>query len=427
MGLLKKLLEKFNFIFNKRLIYQDKTKRTIHNQEKINFSSHSSYHLIVIAARVKSEKQLGEYITDDEDLTVKIDNKTFPKLNSDSIIDSPAAFSGGKLHDLAKTIYFLAFLHGTEHTIILSADEPINTATFESLKIYILKDLKKKFKIKPNIQAEDGDRRPWLTFVLDNFPIKSIKSTITYSRRKQDSDDVKVKINGKIQTSFIPTRKHFFWKFIGSLLSWEFPTKTKTKGFWTWLPPGLHYIEFDADRMPVLRKLIINFGEKPSIPKRPGSKQIPTVDNPKWTGDFRDDTEDILLARLIFGEAKNQSEDAKIGIGFTVVNRVKKQRPNWGFSIKEVILKENQYDALWNPITSGGVQDPLNNADILTQKAWKESYNIARGILDESLEDPSSGATNFHSYKERKGFPDWAADKNFKIKIGNTYFYELES
>ncbi|MDA2936415.1 hypothetical protein MYX06_04325, partial [Patescibacteria group bacterium AH-259-L05] len=76
------LLQIFNSFFNKRLIYQDKTKRTIYNQEKINFSSYSSYHLIAITASAKGEKQLGEDATDDEDLIVIIDNKTFPKLNS---------------------------------------------------------------------------------------------------------------------------------------------------------------------------------------------------------------------------------------------------------------------------------------------------------------------------------------------------------
>lgn len=253
-----KLLKIFNFLFNKRLIHQDKTKRTIYNQEKINFSSYFSYHLIVITARAKSEKQLGKYVTDDEDLIIKIDNKIFPKLNSKDLIDSPAAFSGGKLHNLAKTIYFLTFLNGGEHTITLLADKPTNTATFESLEIYTLKDINKKVKINQDIQAEDGDRRPWLTFILDNLPLRSIKSKITYSRRKQDSDDVKIKIDGEIQTEPTSKIKHFFWKFAGSKLSWEFPTKTKTKRFWPWLPQGLHYIEFYADRMPTMRKLALN-------------------------------------------------------------------------------------------------------------------------------------------------------------------------
>ncbi|MDA2936541.1 cell wall hydrolase, partial [Patescibacteria group bacterium AH-259-L05] len=186
------------------------------------------------------------------------------------------------------------------------------------------------------------------------------------------------------------------------------------------------------DRMPIFRKLVINFGRKPPVPSPPIpepsiTKRIPTVDDPKWTGDFMDDSEEILLARMIFGEAGNQLEDTKIGVGFTVINRVRKQRSTWGFSIREVILKKDQYDALWNPITSGGVRDPLDNADLLTQKAWKESYNIARGILDGSLEDSTSGATNFHSYKEREEFPDWATKENFKIKLGDIYFYELES
>lgn len=103
---------------------------------------------------------MGESSTDDEELTVKIDNKVFPKLGSNAkrVLNSPAAINGGRLHNLSKTVYFLTYLSGKDRKIILNVDDPPGTATFESLEVYTL-DSTDKLTLEPKIQAEDGDRR----------------------------------------------------------------------------------------------------------------------------------------------------------------------------------------------------------------------------------------------------------------------------
>lgn len=241
-----------------QLILEDKRKRTLREKEEIKFSSFSSFHLIVISARVKDRKQISTITNDHENLTVSIDNKIFPKLiNNKNLTDSPAAFSGSKLHNLLKTVYLLTFLKGKDHTIILNTDKPQNTATFESLEVFTL-DLETSLSlINIENQAEDGDRRPWVTF-------------------------------------------------------------------------------------------------------------------------------------------------------------------------REVILKEGQYDALWNQDRREKVRDPLKEAGEATKQAWQDSYEVAKGILSKSLIDPTNGATNFHSFINKEDFPDWATEENFKIKLGDIYFYELE-
>lgn len=97
------------------LIYEDKRKRIIKNQEEIKFSSSSAYHLIILTVRAKAEKQISNSSTDDEDLIVRIDEKKFPQLGSNRLVDSPAAFSGGTLQNLAKTVYFLVSLNQIGH------------------------------------------------------------------------------------------------------------------------------------------------------------------------------------------------------------------------------------------------------------------------------------------------------------------------
>jgi hypothetical protein len=173
--------------------------------------------------------------------------------------------------------------------------------------------------------------------------------------------------------------------------------------------------------MPILHNLLINFGEKLQAPVR-----IPTAEDPKWTGDFYDDPEDILLARLILGEAEGQPKEVKTGVGFTVINRVKKQHSYWGLNNREVILKERQYDAMWNKNTWEKVREPLSNASDIRRKEWFESHEVSKGILAGTLTDPTSGATNFHSFTNPEDFPSWATEESYKTTIGTLHFYELE-
>lgn len=279
------------------LIFEDRKRRTINKEEEINFSSFSSFHLIAVTARAKGERQLSA--TDDEDLTVEIDGKSFPRLdNQNRLVDSPASFSGGRLHNLAKTDYFL-------------------TLTFN-----------------PNLSAKT------------------------------------------------------------------------------------HYLEFEADRRPIPRSISFDFGGNPPIPKT-----VPTIDNPKWTEDFYDDTAELLLARLILGEAADQSREAKVWVGGCVLNRV--AAGAWPDTIHGVILQPDQYD----PFKRGDpnfsrIIDPLNDASEVGVVAWKESYEIATGLISGRIKNPTE-ATHFHGRGVSK---DWFLEnivpKGRSIDtIDDTYFY----
>lgn len=409
-----------------QLIFEDRQRRVIKNREEIRFSSFSSFHLVVLTARARSEKQISKEAADDEDLTVKIDDRIFPKWDeTERLKDSPAAFSGGQLHNLSKTIYFLTFLRGKDHTIVLETDEPHNTATFEGLEIYTL-DLDKNLNLKIEKQAEDGDRRPWITFALDDLPLTSITLSTTYSRRKWDSDDLKIIIDGKTYKNIFRTIKHFLWRFAGSLLPKILPTFTETETFAPNLPRGLHYIESHADRMPILHNVVIDFGKRPELPELEPIVRVPTADNPKWTGDFSDDPEDVLLARLIFGEARNQPREAKAGVAWTVKNRLRAQRAYWGFSFHEVIQKSGQYAAM-DPRDDNFSKliDPFNTNEPGADEAWYECYQVAQGVIEGTIEDPTEGAVFFHSvdYSQERFVTRDVPGAIFIKQIGDILFY----
>ncbi|MBI5621016.1 cell wall hydrolase [Candidatus Gottesmanbacteria bacterium] len=398
------------------LVYEEKKKRVIKGHQDVHFSSFSAFHLVVVTARVKSRTQIASGATDDEDLSITIDDTSFPRLpDPHRIIDSPTAFSGGALHNLAKTVYFLTFLKGKEHTVALRTDTPSSTATLEALAIYAVRP-EQELSLPAGNQAEDGDRRPWITITLEKFSLQSFTTTLTYSRRKRDSDDVKIVVDGKVQGNLARTIKRYLWRYLGSLLP-PFATKTETETFTVDLPQGLHYLEFWADRMPSLRSLTLDFGTEPPVPEG-----IPTVENPTWTKDFYDDTETMLLARTIYGEVGGESYEAKIAVAWSIRNRVEDAQKRWGGNYHEVILRQNQYDALWDKRTYDKVRNPptVNKQE---QEAWKASNTAAVQVVSGRTPDPTRGANHF--YASPIAAPSWADEKKFTVQIGSTMFYKL--
>jgi len=219
----------------------------------------------------------------------------------------------------------------------------------------------------------------------------------------------RMKLGGEVQKNSEP-KSHPFWYWCGRASK---GVRKIFEGSFT-DQNSIHKIGLVSDRRPEVDRVLISF------------RRIPTIGDPRWTDNFDSDTDVMLLARLIFGEAENQPRGVKIGVGFTVLNRLKKKKPNWGLSVREIILKENQYDGLWNKNTYDKVRDPLHDAGEKRLREWHESYEVSAGILAGRLSDTAFGSTNFHSFKRKEDFPFWATDSNFKVKLGDIYFYGLE-
>lgn len=401
-------------------LFEKKQPHSIQGKDEISFSSFSSFHLITITARAKGEKQISRTATDDEDLIIKIDGKTFPKLNSERRIDSPAAFSGGGLHNHAKTIYYLTFLKGKDHSVVLESDRPEHSPVAEYISISTL-TLDTVVTFDVNQQAEDGDTRPWITFVLDDLPLASIDLALTYSRRKWDSDDVKILIDGKNQSDFTRTLKHFLWTFVGSLLPWSASTKTQTKTFSPNLLQGLHYIELHADRMPILNSATFYFGASLPLPE-----DIPTIDHPKWTGDFYDDTEAMLLARAIWGEARSTSQRTRTAVAWSIKNRLG-GRKEWD-AYHHIILQPAQYSAFWetspNDPNLKALRDPLGSTqNPRDRERWRETHRIAVNVIQGDVPDLTNGAN--HYYDDSISPPEWAHGSKPTLVIEGLYFFRL--
>lgn len=195
---------------------------------------------------------------DREDLRVEINGLGCREIGGEKykqLFDVPSAFNGARLKGLKKTVVFLTVLQKGEHIISLI---PKESATIEYIKIQEFTGQQNPV-IDIEEKAEDGDRRPWYTFVLLDLPLNNFTIEATFQKRFLDSDDIKIIVNGIKKRNFNST-KFKFWYIAGALLSWLIPaikgeSKRIKESFSEKSDTGVHCIEFYSDRMPILHSI----------------------------------------------------------------------------------------------------------------------------------------------------------------------------
>ena len=229
-----------------KLVFSDSKSRQIRGQELVSFFiSEPSICLIEIRAKARGEKQLGG--SDDEDLKVEVDGLRFPTLSGQPrYFDSPAAFPGGKLHGLSKSVFFFLPLTNGLHGISIISDV---SASLEAVQVFQINTGEEV--CLSNIVVEDGDCRPWLTFVFLGVLLKSFSLDLILRRRFLDSDDVKVIIDNSVKRNN-RSILHKLWYFIASF------NEAQRGDFETNFTSGLHYVELWADRIPILNKISLS-------------------------------------------------------------------------------------------------------------------------------------------------------------------------
>ena len=209
----------------------------------------SGWHVISISGRVKSEKQRGTNETDDEELIVKIDDKTFPKLGTkQALFNSPAAFNGGELHNKEKTVYFLIQLEKGEHVISL---EPQHEAEVIDVSYEAVSFSDNQISLTLNKQAEDRDRKSWMTFVLVDSSLQSCTLEATIRWHWFDGDDIKVIVNGTVQTKINTSFRKDLLFTARPILDIFGRTQTEILNL-NLLKKPFHYIELIADKSPTI-------------------------------------------------------------------------------------------------------------------------------------------------------------------------------
>jgi hypothetical protein len=395
-----------------RLIKEEKIFKQITGKYSCDFLfSEDGLYLIEIVASAKSWWQnlkSSRVFFNDDDIFLYLDNQelTTSKYTKK---DTKSAWNGNELSGLKKTVIVVTNLNRGKHTIDL---KPNQSPYLEKIVISKIEE-KDKITYVPvnNNPAQKSDGRPWISYIiLDLFVTKLFISAKT-DKKSQDDDDLKLLINGQVQKNE-NTKSHRDWYWCGKIL------KGKEKSFNKEINLKTKQFNFDlySDGNPFLYK--IEIGIKPE-------KRIPTVDNPLWTEDFRDDTEEMLLARAVFGEGRSLPDEGKIAIAWSIKNRVEDSR--WPNNYHDVILQKSQFSAFreidpnWEYVIN-----PFYKISKKQLAAWKKCYEIADLVISGKIKD-STGGVN-HYFSDYIDYPIWTKSKNAKfiMKIGNTLFYNLK-
>ena len=152
-----------------------------------------------------------------------------------------------------------------------------------------------------------------------------------------------------------------------------------------------------------------------------GYQTIPVVAIPTSLGmaDPKEICDTFYLALTIYREARGEPLAAKIGVAWTVLNRV--AHPTWwGNSIDAVVSKRYQYSSLTDP-----ADKQLTKWPVLTDVAWQNCLQCAIECLNGTLADPTSGAT--HYYDDSITAPYWVTGAKYCGKLGRLNFYQRTS
>lgn len=123
-----------------------------------------------------------------------------------------------------------------------------------------------------------------------------------------------------------------------------------------------------------------------------------------------------VLARTVYGEARNQPWLGKLAVAYVILNRARRAGW-WGSDVIEVCLHPKQF-SMWN------TRDPNRIAALradLSDAAFRECLRAAVTAFGGAAPDPTGGADHYH---HRDIAPKWAVGKAYR-SIGDHRFYRL--
>jgi len=401
-----------------RLIKDENIYSILKKEFSYNFVlNEDGLYLIEIIASAKSWWQnikTGRAFFKDDDIFLTLDgNELTTSLNKRE--DSRSVWNGNELNGLEKTLIIAVSLKEGKHSIILKPDES------PYVKSLVISKVEEKDQIiyipTRNNPAQNSGGRPWMSFIILNLFINNLSITASADKKGRDDGDLKLLINGKIQSNE-NAKAHHDWYWCGKILDggekvFDQEINVNAKQY---------NLDLYSDGSPFISKIEVGFRENTSTPGR-----VPTETDPLWTGNFMDDPDEIILSRLVFGEACGEPHEAKAWVAWSVINRME-AKSSWPNSIHGVILQTNQYDP-FKPTdpTFKKIINPLGFEKVVdkqTKQSWSECYDISQSVVNKTTKNPTI-ATHFHgSGVTREWFEKHVVPNGkFLKKIGNTSFY----
>jgi len=136
------------------------------------------------------------------------------------------------------------------------------------------------------------------------------------------------------------------------------------------------------------------------------------------------------MALNMYFEARNEdTDDAMIAVGYTVLNRVESER--YPDTICDVVFQARR-DSHGNPIRNkcqfswacDGKSDEVDTDNVLERKAWERAVTLAEQVMERKVDNPIGNATMYHATYVR---PYWRRAYTQVAKVESHIFYQQRS
>lgn len=123
-----------------------------------------------------------------------------------------------------------------------------------------------------------------------------------------------------------------------------------------------------------------------------------------------------VLAQTVYGEARGEPFLAKLAVAHVVMNRWRSGKWFAAKTIAGTAKKKWQFSS-WNP---GDPNREKMEVSSMKDSVYRECAYAALGAMTGRLEDPTMGATHFHTTDVH---PNWAIGHTSHCTIGRHRFY----
>lgn len=139
----------------------------------------------------------------------------------------------------------------------------------------------------------------------------------------------------------------------------------------------------------------------------------------------------VKVGLTLYGEARGASDALRVGIASAIGNRARAQKPRWGLTAADVVMKPAQFSC-WTP--AGGAKNyqvvmaaaqQLLVGQVVDDRL-KVCLALGAEVVAGVLEDTVQGATHYYSpaaMVPRNRVPAWALGLNPTAVIDGTRFF----
>lgn len=136
------------------------------------------------------------------------------------------------------------------------------------------------------------------------------------------------------------------------------------------------------------------------------------------------------MALNMYFEARNEdTDDAMIAVGYTVLNRVDSER--YPDTICDVVFQARR-DSRGNPIRNkcqfswacDGKSDTVDTDNVLERQAWERAVSLAEQVMQREVDNPIGAATMYHATYVS---PYWRRAYTQVAKVESHIFYSQRS